>query len=64
MEALIVALEVFCFKERLSVEKWVMDVFYHPSKYVKVIREIRNIYNSEHSIINYEYKFRRDTYYH
>lgn len=47
-----------------DLKKWVMDVFYHPSKYVKVIREIRDIYNSEHSINNYEYKFRRETYYH
>jgi hypothetical protein len=28
-----------------DLKKWVMDVFYHPSKYVKVIREIRYIYN-------------------
>jgi hypothetical protein len=26
-----------------DLKKWVMDVFYHPSKYVKVIREMRDI---------------------
>jgi hypothetical protein len=31
-----------------DLKKWVMDVFYHPSRYVKVIREMRDIYNSEH----------------
>jgi transcriptional regulator with XRE-family HTH domain len=33
-----------------DLKKWVMDVFYHPSKYVRVIREIRDIYNSQHNI--------------
>src|SRR5918994_1240718 len=28
--------------------KWVMDVFYRPIRYVKVIREMTDIYNSEH----------------
>jgi predicted DNA-binding protein YlxM (UPF0122 family) len=31
-----------------DLKKWVMDVFYHPSKYVKEIRQIRDIYNSPH----------------
>jgi hypothetical protein len=32
---------------RVSVLKeWVMDVFYHPSKYVEVLRQMREIYNS------------------
>lgn len=29
-----------------DLKKWVMDVYYHPSKYVKVIRQMRDIYNS------------------
>jgi hypothetical protein len=33
-----------------DLKKWVMDVFYHPSKYVKVFREMRDIYNSQHNI--------------
>jgi transcriptional regulator with XRE-family HTH domain/predicted DNA-binding protein YlxM (UPF0122 family) len=31
-----------------DLKKWVMDVFYHPSRYVKEIRQIRDIYNSPH----------------
>lgn len=45
-------------------KKWAMDVFYHPSRYVKVIKEIRDIYNAQHNINNYEYKLKKDTYYH
>jgi hypothetical protein len=33
-----------------DLKKWVMDVFYHPSKYVKEIREIRDTYISQHNI--------------
>jgi predicted DNA-binding protein YlxM (UPF0122 family) len=31
-----------------DLKKWVMDVYSYPSKYVKVIRQIRDIYNSQH----------------
>jgi hypothetical protein len=31
-----------------DLKKWVMDVFYHPSKYVEVIRQMRDIYNSQY----------------
>src|SRR5215207_2373205 len=31
-----------------DLKKWVMDVFYHPSKYVEVIRQTRDIYNSQY----------------
>jgi transcriptional regulator with XRE-family HTH domain len=34
-----------------DLKKWVMDVFYHPSRYVKVIREMRDIYNSHQQIV-------------
>jgi predicted transcriptional regulator len=30
-----------------DLKKWVKDVFYHPSKYVGVIRQMRDIYNSQ-----------------
>jgi hypothetical protein len=30
-----------------NLKKWVMDVFYHPSRY-EVIRQTRDIYNSQH----------------
>jgi transcriptional regulator with XRE-family HTH domain len=30
-----------------DLKDWVMDVFLHPSKYVEVIRQIRDIYNSQ-----------------
>jgi hypothetical protein len=30
-----------------DLKKLVMDVYYHPSKYVKIIRQIRDIYNSQ-----------------
>ena len=30
-----------------DLKKWVMDVYYHPSKYVKIIKQIRDIYNSQ-----------------
>ena len=47
-----------------DLKKWVMDVFYHPSRYVKEIKEIRDSYNSQHNINNYEYILRKDAYYH
>lgn len=47
-----------------DLKKWVMDVFYHPGKYVKEIKEIRDSYNSQHNINNYEYILRKDAYYH
>ena len=31
-----------------DLRKWVMDVFYHPNKYVNPLRQIRDIYNSQH----------------
>ncbi|HKI08458.1 MAG TPA: hypothetical protein VKA09_08690 [Nitrososphaeraceae archaeon] len=31
-----------------DLKKWVMDVFYHPNKYVNPLRQIRDIYNSQH----------------
>ena len=30
-----------------DLRKWVMDVFYHPNKYVNPLRQIRDIYNSQ-----------------
>src|SRR5918995_3195865 len=30
-----------------DLRKWVMDVFYHPNKYVNSLRQIRDIYNSQ-----------------
>ena len=30
-----------------DLKEWAMDVFYHPSRYVEVIRQIRDIYNSQ-----------------
>lgn len=30
------------------LKKLVMDVYYHPSKYLEVIKQIRDIYNSQH----------------
>ena len=30
-----------------DLKKWVMDVFYHPNKYVNSLRQIRDIYNSQ-----------------
>jgi DNA repair exonuclease SbcCD ATPase subunit len=36
---------------RVSVLKeWVMDVFYHPSKYVEVIKQMRDIYISQYKL--------------
>jgi hypothetical protein len=32
------------------LKEWVMDVFYHPSKYVEVIRQMRHIYNSQYKL--------------
>jgi predicted transcriptional regulator len=32
-----------------DLKNWVMDVFYHPSKYVEQLRQIRDIYNSQHN---------------
>jgi hypothetical protein len=32
-----------------DLKKWAMDIFYHPSRYVKVIKEIRAIYNSQNT---------------
>ena len=34
-----------------DLKKWVKDVFYHPSKYVGVIRQMRDIYNSQRKSI-------------
>jgi hypothetical protein len=34
-----------------DLKKWVMDVYYHPIKYVKIIRQIRDIYNSQHKYL-------------
>jgi hypothetical protein len=34
-----------------DLKKWVMDVYYHPNKYVKPLRQIRDIYNSQHKSI-------------
>jgi hypothetical protein len=31
-----------------DLKKWVMDVFYYPSKYVEVIRQMRDNYNSQY----------------
>ena len=31
-----------------DLKRWVMDIFYHPSRYVEVIRQIRDIYNSQY----------------
>jgi hypothetical protein len=33
-----------------NLKKWAMDIFYHPSRYVKVIKEIRDVFNSQHNI--------------
>src|ERR671921_2500188 len=33
-----------------DLKDWVMDVFYHPSKYVEVIRQMRDIYNSQYEL--------------
>ena len=33
-----------------DLKKWVMDVFYHPSKYVEVIRQMRDNYNLQHKL--------------
>jgi predicted transcriptional regulator len=33
--------------EARDLRKWVMDVFYHPNKYVNPLRQIRDIYNSQ-----------------
>jgi hypothetical protein len=30
-----------------DLRKWVMDVFYHPNKYVNPLSQIRDIYNSQ-----------------
>jgi hypothetical protein len=30
-----------------DLSKWVMDVFYHPNKYINPLRQIRDIYNSQ-----------------
>jgi uncharacterized protein with von Willebrand factor type A (vWA) domain len=30
-----------------DLREWVMDVFYHPNKYVNPLRQIRDIYNSQ-----------------
>jgi Rad3-related DNA helicase len=32
------------------LKEWVMDVFYHPSKYIEVIRQIRDIYISPYKL--------------
>jgi hypothetical protein len=31
-----------------DLKEWVMDVFYHPSRYLDVITQMRDIYNSQH----------------
>jgi hypothetical protein len=31
-----------------DLRKWVMDVYYHPNKYVEPLRQIRDIYNSKY----------------
>jgi hypothetical protein len=33
-----------------NLKKWAMDIFYQPSRYVKVIKEIRDVFNSQHNI--------------
>ena len=33
-----------------DLKKWVMDGFYHPSRYVEVIRQTRDIYNSQYKL--------------
>ena len=31
-----------------DLKEWVMDIFYHPSRYIEVIRQMRDIYNSQY----------------
>jgi hypothetical protein len=45
-----------------DLKDWVMDVFYHPSKYVEVIRQMRDIYNSQYELTTSS-KLGNDTYY-
>jgi hypothetical protein len=33
-----------------DLKKWVMDGFYHPSRYVEVIRQTSDIYNSQYKL--------------
>ena len=33
-----------------DLKRWVMDIFYHPSRYVEVIRQIRDIYISPYKL--------------
>ena len=45
-----------------DLKEWVMHVFYHPSKYVEVIRQMRDIYNSQYELTTSS-KLGNDTYY-
>jgi hypothetical protein len=31
-----------------DLKEWVMYVYYYPSRYVEIIRQMRDVYNSQH----------------
>jgi len=33
-----------------DLKKWVMDVYYYPSRYVEIIRQMRDVYNSQYKL--------------